>query len=117
MKELTSKERRALRARAHKLDPVVIVGGAGLSDSVMGEIERSLVAHELIKVRAVDADRDGRDAMLRAICERAACAPVQHIGKMLVVYRPAPPEAEPERPRRPRQKPRAAGKQPAKKGR
>jgi|SRR3954469_5672504 RNA-binding protein len=92
MKELSSKDRRALRARAHRLEPVVIVGAGGLSDSVVAEIDRSLTAHELIKIRAPEADREERAALIGAICEQVNAAPVQSIGKMLVVYRPKPEE-------------------------
>lgn len=89
MLTLTPSQRRFLRARAHGLDPVVLIGDAGLSDAVLREIDLSLRAHELIKIRAAGEDRDGREALLQAICERLGAAPVQHIGKILVVYRPA----------------------------
>jgi putative YhbY family RNA-binding protein len=90
---LTSAERRALRARAHALHPVVSIGDKGLSESVIHEISVSLDAHELIKVRAAESDRDARDALLSEICESLEAAPVQHIGKILVIYRPAPEQA------------------------
>jgi putative YhbY family RNA-binding protein len=86
MPELSPARRRELKARAHKLDPVVFVGGDGLSAQVVAEIDRSLKSHELIKVR-VNADRDGREAVLEEICKRAGAQPVQHIGKILVVFR------------------------------
>jgi RNA-binding protein len=102
--ELTSGERRDLRAQAHKLRPVVIVGEDGLTPGVLGEIERSLAAHGLIKIRSAADSRDERDLLLEAICEHAGAAPVQHLGKILIVYRPLPPEppkaAQPPRPRR-----------------
>jgi RNA-binding protein len=113
MDELTSKDRRALRARAHRLDPVVIVGGEGLTDAVVAEIDRNLTAHELIKVRVAEAERDERDEIMEAICGRTGCAPVQHIGKILVVYRPAPAPEEKPAPR-PARKP-AASRKPARK--
>jgi RNA-binding protein len=113
MDELTSKDRRALRARAHRLDPVVIVGGEGLTDAVLAEIDRNLTAHELIKVRVAEAERDERDEMMEAICGRTGCAPVQHIGKILVVYRPAP-EPEPKSAPRPARKPSTNRKPPRK---
>lgn len=97
MKRLNAADSRSLRARAHALNPVVIVSGAGLSESVMGEIERSLKAHELIKIRVLGHDRPRRGELLVQICERAGASPVQHIGKILVVYRekPGPPAPEP----------------------
>jgi len=109
--ELTSSERRALRARAHALDPVVIVGGAGLTAGVAREIDRALAAHELVKIRVPAADRDERDTLLGRICDELAAAPVQHIGKILVVYRPLPPEEAAAR-AAPRHAPRVAHKGP-----
>jgi RNA-binding protein len=104
--QLSSLRRRELKARAHALDPVVVVGTAGLSDSVLAELERNLKSHELIKVRVLGADRDARDALLAEICLRTAAHPVQHIGKILVIFRenphvePAGPERKPPAPRR-----------------
>ena len=86
MQELSPARRRELKARAHKLDPVVFVGDAGLSAQVVAEIDRSLKSHELIKVR-VSADRGEREAMLQEICAKTGARPVQHIGKILVVFR------------------------------
>jgi RNA-binding protein len=90
MLPLTSSQRRSLRARAHGLAPVAMVSAAGPSASVLAEIGRALVAHELIKVRAFSDDRGERESWLQTICENLAAAPVQHIGKILVVYRPSP---------------------------
>ncbi len=84
---LTTAARSALRARAHILDPVVMISANGLSDAVLAEIDRSLNHHALIKIRVLDADRPARQALLEQICARTGAAPVQHIGKILVVYR------------------------------
>lgn len=86
--ELTSQQRRALRAAAHPLHPVVLIGDRGLTDAVLGEIDRNLAAHELIKVRVAGAEREDREAMLDAICEALSCAAVHHLGKTLIIYRP-----------------------------
>lgn len=94
MPELTSKRRSLLRAEAHKLDPVVIIGDKGLTDEVIAEIDRALKAHELIKVRAATDDRDARDVWMESICEKLEAHPVQQIGKVLVVYREKPKEKE-----------------------
>jgi len=91
MLALTPSARRELRAKAHRLHPVVSVGQQGLTASVLHEIDVSLLAHELIKVRVFNDDRDAREAVLSRICAELEAAPVQHIGKMLVVWRPAPP--------------------------
>ncbi len=88
MIKLTPVERSALRAEAHGLKPVVMVGEAGLTANVLKEIELGLDAHGLIKVRVFGDDREARVAMYDTICEQLAAAPVQHIGKLLVLYRP-----------------------------
>jgi RNA-binding protein len=89
MLSLTVSERLSLKSRAHSLKPTVIVGNAGLSESVLKEIAQSLKTHELIKIRVI-AEREQRDEMLAAICTRLGAAPVQHIGKILVIYKPNP---------------------------
>ena len=81
--------RKQLRAQAHSLNPVVWVGENGLTPGMLAEIERSLQAHELIKIR-VSQDRDEREALLAEICRRTAAMAVQHIGRVLVVYRKNP---------------------------
>ncbi|UCD69978.1 MAG: YhbY family RNA-binding protein [Betaproteobacteria bacterium] len=90
MLNLTPTQRRSLRAQAHALRPAVVIGDNGLSNRVIDEIASSLDSHELIKVRAGDGDRKARDALLWQICDRLDAAPVQHIGRILVIYRPAP---------------------------
>lgn len=87
-------ERRALKALAHALDPVVMIGDHGLTPAVILEIERNLKAHELIKVRASTGDREARESWLHEICQALHAAPVQHIGKMLVIWRKQPAPAE-----------------------
>lgn len=80
-------ERQELKGRAHTLDPLVIIGDNGLTASVLREIDRTLKAHELIKIRANTDDRDARAAWLEEICNALHAAPVQLIGKTLVVWR------------------------------
>ena len=84
------RERKALKARAHGLDPVVHVGGKGLTDPVIAEVERALTAHELIKVRVGAMDRDERETALDTLCTRLGAQAVQHIGKVLVLFRARP---------------------------
>ena len=103
---LTRDERLALRARAHHLDPVVLLGAAGLTEAIFKETDRALTAHELIKVRIPGDDRDEREAIGVQLAERLGAARVQLIGKLLVLYRPRPedeapvkPAVEPRRPR------------------
>ncbi|MCZ7563905.1 MAG: YhbY family RNA-binding protein [Burkholderiales bacterium] len=99
---LTPAARQALKARAHALAPVVLVGAGGLTPAVFAEIDRALAAHELIKIRVAGEDRTARERLLARICERSGSVPVQHIGKILVVYRervePPPASAAPPRP-------------------
>jgi RNA-binding protein len=92
MRLLPPAERRALRARAHHLHAVVTVGQHGLTPAVLREIDVNLRAHELIKVRVFSSERDQREVMLARICTGLDAAPVQHIGKLLVLWRPAPEE-------------------------
>ena len=105
MIELSADERRALRARAHGLNPVVSISEKGLTEAVLKEIDVSLTAHELIKVRVYGDDRAQRDTWLAEICSSLGAAPVQHIGKLLVIWRPLPKDTSPAK--RPGGKPRA----------
>ncbi len=91
---LTPKERQALKAQAHKLEPVVTIGGKGLSDAVVKEIDFTLKSHELLKIRAAAMDRHERAAAFDAICARTGAEPVQHVGKVFVVYRKKREESE-----------------------
>jgi RNA-binding protein len=94
MTTLTPTQRRELRAKAHHLHPVVIVGHHGLTAAVLHEIDVNLLAHELIKIRVFNEDREQRNAMLEQICAVLDAASVQQIGKLLVLWRPAPAKAE-----------------------
>jgi RNA-binding protein len=109
MNPLSSKKRSELRAEAHKLGPIVLIGDKGLTELVMAEIDRSLKAHELIKVRAAGGEREARAAWLEAICERLQAHSVQQIGKVFVLYRENPKEPAKKALRAPAEKP-AAGK-------
>jgi RNA-binding protein len=88
MLKLTPAERSELRAQAHGLNPIVLIGDAGLTPAVMKEIDAGLKAHGLIKVRVFGDDREERVGMYETICAELGAAPVQHIGKLLVLYRP-----------------------------
>jgi putative YhbY family RNA-binding protein len=93
MPELTPAHRRELRAAAHHLSPVVSIAANGLTPAVLGEIERSLQAHELIKIKVHGTERPAREELLKAVCEAVEAAPVQHIGTILVVWRKRRDEA------------------------
>jgi putative YhbY family RNA-binding protein len=107
---LTRDERLLLKQRAHHLNPVVLLGAAGLSDAVVKEIDRALDAHELIKIRAPGEDRAEREHVFIALAVRLGAARVQMIGKLLVLYRPKPeaPTTQPVRPRDAAVKPKGA---------
>ncbi len=85
---LTARERAHLKARAHALEPVVHIGHGGVTDAVVAEVNRSLVAHELIKVRAGGPDRDERKAFFATVCARTGATSVQTVGKVMVLWRP-----------------------------
>lgn len=86
--QLTPAQRKVHRADAHHLDPIVMVGGDGLTPAVKKEAESALRAHGLIKVRVFSDDRMAREAMLRTLADELDAAPIQHIGKLLVLWRP-----------------------------
>ena len=87
---LSTKDIAALKARAHHLNPVVMVGQHGLTDAMIQETERNLAAHELIKVQVAGDDRAERLAVAEALCTATEALLVQHIGKQLVLFRPKP---------------------------
>ena len=89
-----SKQILALKARAHHLNPVVMIGQHGLTDSVIKETDAALSAHELIKVRVAGDDRAERVAVAEALCAATGAFLVQHIGKLLVLWREKQNEEE-----------------------
>jgi putative YhbY family RNA-binding protein len=91
---LTPAERRRLRADAHHLQPVVLIGAEGLSDAVRKEADAALNAHGLIKLRVFSDERDTREQILQTLTEDLGAAAVQHIGKLLVLWRPVPEKAK-----------------------
>jgi len=97
MPTLPASALRELRGRAHHLHPVVAIGQHGLTPAVLHEIDLALLAHELIKVRVFNDDRAERDAVLAQICAALDCAPVQHLGKLLVLWR-SNPDQQPAKP-------------------
>ena len=88
--QLTPAQRKVHRAEAHHLDPVVLVGGDGLTANVIKEIDAALNAHGLIKVRVFSDDRTARETMFQQLSNDLNAAPIQHIGKLLVLWRPQP---------------------------
>ena len=94
---LTPAQRKEHRAEAHHLDPVVMIGNDGLTPSVQKEIDAALNSHGLIKVRVFSDDRASRELMFSALADALGAAPIQHIGKLLVLWRPMPPKEKVER--------------------
>jgi putative YhbY family RNA-binding protein len=88
--QLTPAERKIFRAEAHHLDPVVMIGGDGLTSAVIKETEAALNAHGLIKIRVLGDDRAVREAMFAELSDQLNAAPIQHIGKLLILWRPQP---------------------------
>lgn len=88
--ELTPAQRKVHRADAHHLDPVVLIGGDGLTPAVKKEVDAALKAHGLIKVRVFSDDRAEREGYLQTLADELGAAPIQHIGKLLVLWRPIP---------------------------
>lgn len=88
--QLTPAQRKDQRAEAHHLNPVVMIGSDGLTDAVKKEVDAALNAHGLIKVRVQSDDRTGREAIFQLLADELNAAPIQHIGKLLVLWRPLP---------------------------
>lgn len=84
---LIPKTRQHLKAKAHKLKPIVMLGSKGLTAAVHREIDIALDDHELIKVRVACEDRDEKKALVAAICEESKAELVQLIGNIAVLYR------------------------------
>jgi RNA-binding protein len=94
---LTSHQRKEKRADAHHLDPVVLIGGEGLTPAVVRETDAALSAHGLIKIRVFCDERASRELMLTSLSDELNAAPIQHIGKLLVLWRPIPVKEKAER--------------------
>lgn len=94
--QLSVAERKTHRAEAHHLDPVVMIGNDGLTAAVKKETDAALSAHGLIKVRVLGDDREAREAIYQQLADELNAAPIQHIGKLLVLWRPKPVKAKAE---------------------
>src|SRR3954463_4316843 len=94
--QLSVPERKAHRAEAHHLDPVVMIGNDGLTPAVKKETDAALNAHGLIKVRVLGDDREARETIYQQLADELGAAPIQHIGKLLVLWRPKPAKGKAE---------------------
>ena len=95
--QLTPAQRKDHRADAHHLDPVVMIGSDGLTPAVQKEVDAALNAHGLIKVRVFSDERATRETIFAALADGLTAAPIQHIGKLLVLWRPLPAKEKVER--------------------
>ena len=86
---LTPSQSRFLRGQAHELRSVLQVGGKGITDALLAELDGLLEHHELVKVKVAAADRDERDVLVEALVAGSGAALVQRIGNVAVLYRPA----------------------------
>lgn len=93
---LSESQKKYLRGLGHQLKPLVMIGDAGLSDSLLAEFESTLAHHELIKVRVRVGDRDARNAIIEKMCAASAALLVQRIGNIALLYR-ANPEKKPDK--------------------
>ncbi len=87
---INEQQRRKLKKLVHHLKPVVMVGQNGLSESVLNEIEIALDVHELIKIKLSGGDRDDRQSMIEAICEKTGAELIHSIGHVAAFYRRHP---------------------------
>jgi RNA-binding protein len=87
---LSESQKKHLRGLGHSLKPVIMVGEAGLTPSLLAEFETTLAHHELIKVRVRVGDRQHRDGLISELCTTAGADLVQRIGNMALLYRANP---------------------------
>ena len=90
--ELTSAQKRHLRGLGHALNPLVFIGQKGVSDNLMENVEQGLLDHELIKLKAHDADE--LPQALERILNATGATMVQKIGKTVLLYRPHPKDPQ-----------------------
>ncbi len=87
--QLTTKEKQQLKAKAHQLKPILMIGNLGITENLQKEFERCLYDHELIKIRISGTDRESKKALFAQLCEAADAVPVQLIGNIGIVYKPS----------------------------
>jgi RNA-binding protein len=86
---LNRKQTSYLRGLAHPLSAMLAIGGSGLSDSVMAELDSTLTHHELLKIKISTDNRDLRKKFAEEICSASGAELVQQIGKVIIIYRPS----------------------------
>ena len=86
---LNNKQKKFLKAQAHHLKPVIMVGNAGISESLLKETEKALEHHELLKIKLPAGDKARKQTLINQICEHCNAEAVQSIGRTVCIYRPA----------------------------
>ncbi|TNF97971.1 MAG: ribosome assembly RNA-binding protein YhbY [Gammaproteobacteria bacterium] len=84
---LNPRQKKQLKANAHKLKPVVLMGASGLTDNVLAAIEEALDHHELIKIKISAGDRDERDDIIKRILDQSKAELIQRVGNIATIYR------------------------------
>ncbi|XTI71825.1 YhbY family RNA-binding protein [Acidithiobacillus sp. AC3] len=87
---LDSKARQELRAQAHHLKPIIMVGAQGVTPSLLAELDRALFDHELLKVRLPALDKEERDGCIAELVEGSRAEAIGRVGRILMLYRPRP---------------------------
>jgi RNA-binding protein len=88
--KLSTSQVRYLRAQAHKLKPVVMVGANGVTDSLLEELDITLNSHELIKVKVRAEEREERDALIETLCQKSGAINIQRVGHIVTLFRRNP---------------------------
>ena len=88
--KLTEVQKKALRGLGHSLKPLIMVGDAGMSESLLAEFEATLTHHELVKVRVRVGDRQERDEIIKQFCKAGPAALIQRVGNIALLYRQNP---------------------------
>ncbi len=88
--KLSTSQVRFLRGLAHSLKPVVMVGGNGVTESLLEELNRALDVHELIKVKVRAEEREERDEMIELLCKKSGATQLQRVGHVVTIYRANP---------------------------
>ena len=79
--------KQSLKAQAHHLKPVVLLGAKGLTEAVVAETNIALLSHELIKVKINGAEKEDRLIMANELCQQLQAELVQMIGNTAILYR------------------------------
>lgn len=86
---LSNEEKKRYRAIGHKLNPIIAVGGKGVTESLLTELERALEDHELIKIKLAILDGQERQQVIDEVCQQTGAQAVQSIGKTALLFRAA----------------------------